>query len=141
MNYTVKELYYTLQGEGANTGRAAIFLRFAGCNLWSGREADRNRGPSCSRWCDTDFVGTDGPGGGKYETPRELVTRVVNLWPATEGKPFVVLPVGSLYSNSIVLSLRLSIPPGSRSPSRPMAHVSHPRGSIGYASAPRLGQS
>ena len=94
MNYTVKELYYTLQGEGANTGRAAIFLRFAGCNLWSGREADRNRGPSCSRWCDTDFVGTDGPGGGKYETPRELVTRVVNLWPATEGKPFVVCTGG-----------------------------------------------
>lgn len=94
MNYTVKELYYTLQGEGANTGRAAVFLRFAGCNLWSGREADRDRGPSCSRWCDTDFVGTDGPGGGKFETPHELVTRVVNLWPATGGKPFVVCTGG-----------------------------------------------
>src|SRR5262249_134036 len=58
MNYVVKEIYYTLQGEGANTGRAAVFLRFAGCNLWSGRVEDRGKGPSCSSWCDTDFVGT-----------------------------------------------------------------------------------
>src|ERR1039457_1105431 len=63
MGYAVKEIYYTIQGEGANAGRAAVFCRFAGCNLWSGREDDRARGPgSCSRWCDTDFLGgTDYP--------------------------------------------------------------------------------
>src|SRR4029453_2805761 len=72
MRYAVKEIYYTLQGEGANTGRAAVFLRFAGCNLWSGREADRGTGGSCSAWCDTDFLGTDGPGGGRFETARDL---------------------------------------------------------------------
>jgi hypothetical protein len=72
MNYAVKEIYYTLQGEGANAGRAAVFLRFSGCNLWSGRAEDRGKGPSCSLWCDTDFLGTDGPGGGKFATPREL---------------------------------------------------------------------
>ncbi len=65
MTYAVKELYATLQGEGANTGRAAVFCRFAGCNLWSGREADR--ATAVCRFCDTDFVGTDGPGGGRFE--------------------------------------------------------------------------
>ena len=64
MSYSVKEIYYTLQGEGAHTGRPAVFLRFAGCNLWTGREEDR-QDAMCS-FCDTDFVGTDGPGGGKY---------------------------------------------------------------------------
>ena len=93
MNYTVKELYYTLQGEGAQAGRAAVFLRFAGCNLWSGREDDREQGPSCSRWCDTDFVGTDGPGGGKFATPRELAAAVANRWPGGGG-PFVVCTGG-----------------------------------------------
>ena len=66
MTYTVKEIYYTLQGEGAQTGHAAVFLRFTGCNLWTGREADR-AGAVCT-FCDTDFVGTDGPNGGKFET-------------------------------------------------------------------------
>ena len=67
MAYTVKELFYTLQGEGARAGRAAVFVRFTGCNLWTGREADRARGPGgCARWCDTDFVGTDGDGGGRF---------------------------------------------------------------------------
>ncbi len=64
MVYTVKEIFYTLQGEGAQTGRAAVFLRFAGCNLWTGREQDRMA--AVCRFCDTDFVGTDGPGGGKF---------------------------------------------------------------------------
>jgi 7-carboxy-7-deazaguanine synthase (Cx14CxxC type) len=66
MNYAVKEIYYTLQGEGANAGRAAVFCRFAGCNLWSGREPDR--ASAICNFCDTDFVGTDGPGGGRFAT-------------------------------------------------------------------------
>ena len=70
MTYTVKEMYYTLQGEGANTGRPAVFCRFAGCNLWTGREEDREE--AVCWFCDTDFVGTDGSGGGKFRTPEEL---------------------------------------------------------------------
>ncbi len=82
MAYAVKEIFYTLQGEGANTGRPAVFLRFAGCNLWTGLERDRQKGPGgCSRWCDTDFVGTDGPGGGKFESAAELVAAVASHWP------------------------------------------------------------
>lgn len=78
--YSVKEIYYTLQGEGANTGRAAVFCRFTGCNLWTGRDRDRAKGPGgCSQWCDTDFVGTDGPGGGRYEAA-ELVAAVREAW-------------------------------------------------------------
>src|SRR6266567_6743172 len=71
MTYSVKEIYYTLQGEGAQTGRAAVFLRFAGCNLWSGLEKDRQE--ATCRFCDTDFVGTDGPGGGKFAGERRGV--------------------------------------------------------------------
>jgi 7-carboxy-7-deazaguanine synthase len=74
MSYAVKEIFYTLQGEGANTGRPAVFCRFAGCNLWSGREADR-AGADC-RFCDTDFVGTDGPGGGKFGDAGDLAAAV-----------------------------------------------------------------
>ena len=80
MTYSVKEMYYTLQGEGAQTGRPAVFLRFAGCNLWSGREKDR--ADAVCRFCDTEFVGTDGPGGGKFETPVELADAVAAVWPA-----------------------------------------------------------
>ena len=94
MSYAVKEIYYTLQGEGVHAGRPAVFLRFAGCNLWSGHEADREAGPSCSRWCDTDFVGTDGPGGGTFASARELAAAVANQWPATAGRPFVVCTGG-----------------------------------------------
>lgn len=95
MRYAVKEVYYTLQGEGANSGRAAVFLRFAGCNLWSGRREDREEGPSCSRWCDTDFLGTDGPGGGRFEGPRELAAAVAGLWPVGSGnRPLVVCTGG-----------------------------------------------
>lgn len=79
MSYSVKEIYYTLQGEGANTGRAAVFCRFSGCNLWSGREDDR--ATAQCRFCDTDFVGTDGPGGGKFRTPIELVGAISATWP------------------------------------------------------------
>jgi 7-carboxy-7-deazaguanine synthase (Cx14CxxC type) len=78
MTYSVKEIYYTLQGEGAHTGRPAVFLRFAGCNLWSGR--DEHRAEAICRFCDTEFVGTDGPGGGKFETAGELVAAVADTW-------------------------------------------------------------
>lgn len=81
MPYHVKETYYTLQGEGANAGRAAVFLRFTGCNLWSGRAEDRATGPGgCARWCDTDFVGTNGPGGGRFTGAEDLAGHVAGLW-------------------------------------------------------------
>ncbi len=91
MTYTVKELFYTLQGEGAQTGRPAVFCRFAGCNLWSGREADRTAA-TCT-FCDTEFVGTDGPGGGKFATPEALASAATALWPGG-GRPLVVCTGG-----------------------------------------------
>jgi 7-carboxy-7-deazaguanine synthase len=87
----VKEIYYTLQGEGAQAGRAAVFLRCAGCNLWTGREADREN--AICTFCDTDFVGTDGPGGGKFTTAAELAQAVVQKWPSG-GEPYVVCTGG-----------------------------------------------
>jgi 7-carboxy-7-deazaguanine synthase (Cx14CxxC type) len=78
MSYSVKEIYYTLQGEGANTGRPAVFCRFAGCNLWSGLEQERTTA-KC-RFCDTNFVGTDGPGGGRFKTAQELVAAITCEW-------------------------------------------------------------
>jgi len=80
MTYAVKEAFYTLQGEGAHTGRAAVFLRFAGCNLWSGLE--RDRASAVCRFCDTDFVGTDGEGGGKFRDPASLASHVAAIWSA-----------------------------------------------------------
>jgi 7-carboxy-7-deazaguanine synthase (Cx14CxxC type) len=95
MAYVVKEVFPTLQGEGANAGRAAVFLRFAGCNLWSGREADRRAGAgSCARWCDTDFVGTDGPGGGRFDGPEELARHVAAAWTAGSERRLVVCTGG-----------------------------------------------
>src|SRR4051812_28451097 len=89
MTYAVKEIFYTLQGEGANTGRAAVFCRFAGCNLWNGREHDR--GTAVCQFCDTDFVGIDGPGGGSFATAEALARAVADAWPKAEaGVPFVV---------------------------------------------------
>lgn len=78
MSYAVKELFLTLQGEGGQAGRAAVFCRFAGCNLWSGREADR--ATAACNFCDTDFVGLDGPGGGRFETPEALAAAAAGLW-------------------------------------------------------------
>lgn len=101
--YTVKEIFYTLQGEGANAGRPAVFCRFAGCNLWTGREADRAE--AVCRFCDTDFVGTDGPGGGKFGTAEALADAVAAAWPepsdararrlvvCTGGEPLLQLDV------------------------------------------------
>jgi len=93
MTYSVKEIYYTLQGEGAQSGRAAVFLRFAGCNLWSGLEQDRAQ--AVCRFCDTDFVGTDGTGGGKFTSAVDLARAVFAQWPPTaKGKPYVVCTGG-----------------------------------------------
>ena len=91
MTYSVKEMYYTLQGEGAQTGRAAVFLRFAGCNLWTGLERDREK--AVCQFCDTDFVGTDGPGGGKFANAEELAQAVAQKWPGG-GRPYVVCTGG-----------------------------------------------
>jgi 7-carboxy-7-deazaguanine synthase len=83
MTYAVKEIYYTLQGEGANTGRPAVFLRFAGCNLWTGHEEDR--ADAVCTFCDTDFVGTDGPGGGKFAAAGDLARAVAATWEGDGG--------------------------------------------------------
>lgn len=94
MTYKVKEIFYTLQGEGAHAGRPAVFCRFSSCNLWTGREEDRSR--AICTFCDTDFVGTDGPGGGKFSTADELADAVQRLWPddAPASKPMVVCTGG-----------------------------------------------
>ncbi len=92
MTYAVKEIFYTLQGEGANAGRPAVFCRFAGCNLWSGREEDR--ASAVCRFCDTDFVGTDGENGGKYRDAQALVEKIALLWPEGEAGRFVVCTGG-----------------------------------------------
>jgi 7-carboxy-7-deazaguanine synthase len=93
MTYSVKEIFYTLQGEGANAGRPAVFCRFAGCNLWSGLE--RDRATAVCQFCDTDFVGTDGTRGGKYPSAAMLANAVASEWPATaKGKRLVVCTGG-----------------------------------------------
>jgi 7-carboxy-7-deazaguanine synthase len=91
--YTVKEIYYTLQGEGSQAGRAAVFCRFTGCNLWTGREEDRAK--AICQFCDTDFVGTDGPNGGKFASSEALAAAVKAQWPeGAGGKPLVVCTGG-----------------------------------------------
>ncbi len=95
MTYQVKEIFYTLQGEGAYTGRPAVFCRFAGCNLWSGREEQRAR--AVCQFCDTDFVGTDGPGGGQFATAQDLAQAVAGTWRGEShprSHPFVVCTGG-----------------------------------------------
>ncbi len=91
MTYSVKELFYTLQGEGAHTGRPAVFCRFSGCNLWSGLEKDR-ASAKCN-FCDTDFIGTDGENGGKFKTAEELAKKAASLWPGG-GTPYIVCTGG-----------------------------------------------
>ena len=94
MTYSVKEIFYTLQGEGGNAGRPAVFCRFAGCNLWTGREEDRAE--AVCTFCDTDFVGTDGEGGGKFTSAEALADAVASRWPAApqRGRPLVVCTGG-----------------------------------------------
>jgi len=90
--YRVKEIFYSIQGEGFHSGRPAVFCRFSGCNLWSGREEDRS-GARC-RFCDTDFTGTDGTAGGTYETAADLADRISGFWPDGRKHLFVVLTGG-----------------------------------------------
>lgn len=95
MNYTVKEIFYSLQGEGANVGRPAVFCRFSGCNLWSGREEDRPR--AVCQFCDTDFVGTDGQGGGRFASAEDLERAIAGRWPCDpsgRARPLVVFTGG-----------------------------------------------
>jgi 7-carboxy-7-deazaguanine synthase len=95
MSYAVKEIFYSLQGEGANTGRPAVFCRFAGCNLWSGREEDRTT--ATCRFCDTDFVGADGSGGGRFASAWALAQAVASMWPTQptpRSRPFVICTGG-----------------------------------------------
>jgi 7-carboxy-7-deazaguanine synthase (Cx14CxxC type) len=92
MSYAVKEIFYTLQGEGAQTGRPAVFCRFAGCNLWTGREADR--ASAICRFCDTDFVGLDGDGGGRFASAAALADAVAATWTGGGGRPLVVCTGG-----------------------------------------------
>lgn len=95
MTYQVKEIFYTLQGEGSHAGRPAVFCRFAACNLWNGRES--SRASAICQFCDTDFVGTDGPGGGTFRTPAGLVEAITATWQGNahpRAKPFVVCTGG-----------------------------------------------
>ena len=127
VTYSVKEIFYTLQGEGAHAGRPAVFCRFAGCNLWTGRESDR--ASAVCQFCDTDFVGTDGEMGGKFATADQLVDVVDSLWqtdyPAskfvvlTGGEPLLQLDaalIDALHARGFVIALEtngtLPVPPG-----------------------------
>jgi 7-carboxy-7-deazaguanine synthase len=127
MTYAVKEIFFTLQGEGANTGRPAVFCRFAGCNLWTGREADR-ADATCT-FCDTDFVGVDGPGGGKFVSAGDLARAVADAWPGhvsararklvvcTGGEPLLQMDadiVHALHANGFEIAIETNgtqIPP------------------------------
>lgn len=93
MTYSVKEIFYTLQGEGRHAGRAAVFCRFAGCNLWTGREVDRHK--AVCKFCDTDFIGTDGEGGGRFVDAASLAQAITAQWPEdNRNRRFVVLTGG-----------------------------------------------
>lgn len=92
MTFTVKEVFYTLQGEGANAGRPAVFCRFAGCNLWSGLE--RDRATAICQFCDTDFIGTNGSGGGKFRRAEDLAAHVDSFWPKVDGGAKLVVCTG-----------------------------------------------
>src|SRR5258706_931947 len=109
--YSVKEIFYTLQGEGANAGTPAVFCRFTGCNLWSGREADR--ATAACDFCDTDFVGTDGPGGGKFQDARTLADAVQAAWPGNgERHRFVVFTGGEAPVPLVSGAAAGRLPPG-----------------------------
>ncbi len=127
MSYAVKEIFYTLQGEGAHSGRPAVFCRFAGCNLWSGREADR--ATAVCRFCDTDFVGTDGPGGGRFADAQALAEAVAAAWPSREfhgryvvctgGEPLLQLDAAAVaalrergFDVAVETNATLPLPPG-----------------------------
>jgi 7-carboxy-7-deazaguanine synthase (Cx14CxxC type) len=126
VTYSIKEIFYTLQGEGAHAGRPAVFCRFAGCNLWTGREQDRAQ--AVCQFCDTDFVGTDGERGGKFATPTALAAEIDSLWPAGAGHKYVVftggepllqldaLLIDAMHSRGFTIAIEtngtLAVPPG-----------------------------
>ena len=108
MTYAIKEIFKTLQGEGGQAGRAAVFCRFAGCNLWSGREEDRAR--AICQFCDTDFVGINGTGGGRFASPHELAREIEKAWGAGRNRRFVVLTGGEpllQVDTSLLTSLKM----------------------------------
>lgn len=108
MAYAVKEMFYSLQGEGRHTGRPAVFCRFAGCNLWNGREGDR--ATADCRFCDTDFVGIDGEGGGRFPTPSELADAIEAMWAGQGGKRYAVLTGGEPFlqvDDALISALRV----------------------------------
>lgn len=139
MTYSVKEIFYTLQGEGLRAGRPAVFCRFAGCNLWSGREADRSQ--AVCQFCDTDFVGTNGTLGGKYLAAETLVERIASQWPVGQAHRYVVLTGGepllqvdealinALHNQDFEVAVETN------------GTIAAPAGSTGSVSAPRLVQS
>lgn len=92
MSYSIKEVFYSLQGEGFHAGRPAIFCRFSNCNLWTGREEDRER--AICQFCDTDFIGTDGQNGGRFKTAEDLTAHLLQFWPDSDVRPFTVLTGG-----------------------------------------------
>src|SRR5450830_1219167 len=127
VTYSIKEIFYTLQGEGTHAGRPAVFCRFSGCNLWSGREEDR--GTAICQFCDTDFVGTNGEGGGKFKTSDEVSQAINRLWPAsyapskyvvfTGGEPLLQLDIALIaamhavgFEIAIETNGTLPVPPG-----------------------------
>jgi 7-carboxy-7-deazaguanine synthase len=127
VTYSIKEIFYTLQGEGMHAGRPAVFCRFSGCNLWSGREADR--AAAVCQFCDTDFVGTDGEGGGKFKDPMTLAAAIDALWPAsyaaskyvvfTGGEPLLQLDTALIeqmhaagFEIAIETNGTIEVPPG-----------------------------
>lgn len=139
MTYSVKEIFYTLQGEGLQAGMPAVFCRFAGCNLWSGREQDR--ATAICQFCDTEFVGTDGVGGGKFAQATDLAARIASLWPEadhahphrlvvlTGGEPLLQVDcalIDALHEQGFGLQLR------------PMAQLPHHLALTGFVLAPRL---
>ncbi|WP_256080398.1 7-carboxy-7-deazaguanine synthase [Massilia sp. YIM B04103] len=127
MTYSIKEIFYTLQGEGAHAGRPAVFCRFSGCNLWTGRESDR--ASAVCQFCDTDFVGTDGEGGGKFATAEALAGKINGLWPDTHaaskyvvftgGEPLLQLDaplIAAMHAAGFTIAIEtngtMAVPPG-----------------------------
>ena len=136
MPYAVKELFATLQGEGVRAGRASVFCRFAGCNLWSGRE--EGRAEAACQFCDTDFVGLDGPGGGRFVDARALADAIGAAWPGGPAERYVVFTGGEpLLQLDAALIEAVHARGFEAAVARPTARWKRRRGSIGSLSAPR----
>ena len=133
MSYAVKEIFLTLQGEGAHAGRAAVFCRFSGCNLWNGREQDR--ASATCKFCDTDFVGTDGTLGGRYATADELADVIAGQWTGENTNRYVVLTGGEPLLQVDPPSSMRCMRAASPSASRPTGRSNRPTGWTGSASA------